>query len=121
MARIVPLENFWNQKTFQIGIREPRPTSISGNEYQQLVEEAINIWQETLIDFANNNSEYSNLADFQFHVHRGIQDNDDIKCRWWYSNENKFIFQTIDSFCFIIFYTNYYFLCNDISYRFMWI
>ena len=87
MARIVPLENFWEKTSFQIGIDRPLPTSISGDEYQQLVEEAINIWQATLTEFANNNNEFSNLADIQFNIHRGIQDDDDIKFRWWFSHE----------------------------------
>jgi len=89
MARIVPLQNFWEKTSFKIGISGTLPTSISENEYQQLVEEAINIWQATLTDFANNNNEHSNLAIIQLNTHRGIQDDDDIKFWWWYSNENN--------------------------------
>ncbi|GFN41483.1 MAG: hypothetical protein YK1312THETA_1210002 [Marine Group I thaumarchaeote] len=89
MARIVTLQNFWEKTSFQIGIDRPLPTSISSDEYQQLVEEAINIWQATLTEFAENNDEFSNLEDIQFNTHRGIQNDDDIKFLWWFSNENN--------------------------------
>jgi len=87
VARIVPLQNFWTKTNFLIGISDTRPTSISNNEYQQIVEDAITTWSDTLTDFANNNSQFSNLANPTFDVHRVLQENDDIQFRWWFSHQ----------------------------------
>lgn len=87
MARIVPLQNFWTKTNFQIGIDDTLHTSISTNEYQQLVEDAIDTWIDTLMDFANNNPQFSNLENLTFDVHRGLQENDDIQFRWWFSHQ----------------------------------
>jgi len=89
MIRIVTLQNYWSKNNFKIGISGTKNTSISENEYQECVEDAISVWEATLKQFVKDNQQYSNLSNIQFDVHRGLDDDDDIRFRWWYSHEDN--------------------------------
>jgi hypothetical protein len=86
---VIATTNYWQKTRLKVGIAKPNSTpQISGDDYVQLVRDAISMWNDALCKYSKK-AAHKHLRKIEFKVSENFKGDEDVLVQWWYSDRGN--------------------------------